>query len=349
MSNLSALPAGYRPRPYGGACDHQAMADVLSRFEMAHGGEMSTAEQIGLNYSLLSDDDLGDNVVLLEHDADGVIGYARVGIETLPDGIGYYVVAPLLPEHDRRDVFVPLLSWFESRATARATQRVATARDGPVDTTQFMRLEAPHPGPDAAIDGCRAAWVLQCGFTVSRYFASMVRPHLDDIPQLAIPDDAEIRPVAVDQIRTVWEAHEAAFAGSFGHKEPTEADWLGFLGDPTVDISLWKVAWAGERIVGQVLSYINPEENAAANRLRGYTEMISTAPDWRGRGLASALLAASLHELRRRGYSEAALGVDTANPANALGIYERLGFVVDGFVAAFDKPLDSSGAAVDAH
>ena len=84
-------------------------------------------------------------------------------------------------------------------------------------------------------------------------------------------------------------------------------------------------------------SYINAAENEAAGRLRGYTEHISTTLGWRGRGIARALIVASLHELKARGMTEAALGADTDNP-QAFDLYRMLGFEVIAYQAQYDKP-----------
>jgi ribosomal protein S18 acetylase RimI-like enzyme len=40
--------------------------------------------------------------------------------------------------------------------------------------------------------------------------------------------------------------------------------------------------------------------------------------------------------------SEAMLGVDSANPSGALGLYERAGFVVHERAVAYRKPLEVS-------
>ena len=69
--------------------------------------------------------------------------------------------------------------------------------------------------------------------------------------------------------------------------------------------SLWRVAWDGDEVAGQVRSFINAEENERRGRLRGYTEHISVRRPWRRRGLARALIAASFPLLRARGMTEA--------------------------------------------
>jgi ribosomal protein S18 acetylase RimI-like enzyme len=92
------------------------------------------------------------------------------------------------------------------------------------------------------------------------------------------------------------------------------------------DTSLWRVAWDGDEIAGQVRSFISAEENERFGRKRGYTEHITVRRPWRRRGLARALIAASFPLLRARGMTEAALGVDTENVSGALRVYEGCGF-----------------------
>ena len=55
---------------------------------------------------------------------------------------------------------------------------------------------------------------------------------------------------------------------------------------------------------------------------------LGTRAAWRRRGLASLLLATALTAFRDAGYERAALDVDSENATGALGLYERLGFIV---------------------
>src|SRR5262249_40214045 len=109
---------------------------------------------------------------------------------------------------------------------------------------------------------------------------------------------------------------------------------------PLRDETLCKVAWAGDTIVGQVKTFVNEEENTQLGRKRGWTEEISAHADWRNRGIAGALLAMSLRELRDRGYEEAALGVDTQNPGGAFQLYTKLGFELDRYEAIYARPVN---------
>lgn len=325
-------PARYTPRRYAGPDDHAAMAAALSEFHLLNGdGEVVTTEQIDVTYSNIPLANLVQDVVIVEHEADGIVGYGRTGTDDTPEGRTQYWVAPLLKNHLAEPLLIALVTRLEQRAIERAMQAP--------DKHHVFRCWMPHPGLDQPLGDTPAAWLHNVGYRVVRFGASMVRPHLNNILELPLPDGVEVRPATTDQLRTIWEADVAAFAGEFGSQEPTEEQWLDFRDNPMADATLWKVAWSGDRVVGQVRSYINEQENESQHRLRGYTEFISTHAEWRGRGLASALLAASLREIRDRGMTEAALGVDTENPADALGIYQRHGFELSGYEAVMDKPI----------
>jgi ribosomal protein S18 acetylase RimI-like enzyme len=166
-----------------------------------------------------------------------------------------------------------------------------------------------------------------------------VRPDLDDIPDRSLPDGVEVRPVTEEQIGPILAAHMEAFRGEWDFREPTEADFTQIMEFPHRDETLWKIAWVGDTVVGQVKSYINRDENSQRGYHRGYTEFISTHRDWRNRGIAGALLAMSLHELKKRGMTEAALGVDTNNPGGAFQLYTGLGFVLRSYEAVYTKPI----------
>jgi ribosomal protein S18 acetylase RimI-like enzyme len=167
------------------------------------------------------------------------------------------------------------------------------------------------------------------GFRVIRAGAEMVRPTLDDIPDLPLPDGFEIRPIARDDgamIRRVWDASNRAFADSYAHDLPTEATFEGWLTAATFDPALWRVAFHGDVIAGQILNYLG--EPAPHGSRIGFTEAISVQPEFRRRGLARALLAESLRAVRDAGATRAALGVDSHNPNQAQALYASMGYRV---------------------
>src|SRR5206468_1875506 len=142
----------------------------------------------------------------------------------------------------------------------------------------------------------------QRGYEPVRYFYSMVRPHLDDLADAPVPEGLEIRDVLPEHLPAIWAADQEAFRDHWGFSPATDADYHRFVNDPvTGDTSLWRVAWDGEEVAGQVRSFVNEDENERFGRLLGHTEFISVRRPWRRRGLARALIAASFPLLRARG------------------------------------------------
>jgi ribosomal protein S18 acetylase RimI-like enzyme len=168
----------------------------------------------------------------------------------------------------------------------------------------------------------------------------MLRPTLDDLPDAPLPDGLEIREVRPEHLPAIWAADQEAFRDHWGFTPGTDADYERFADDPvTGDTSLWRIAWDGDEVAGQVRSFINDDENERLGRLVGHTEFISVRRPWRRRGVARALIAASFPLLRARGMTEAALGVDTENTSGALRVYESCGFRPVSRNTTYRKPL----------
>jgi GNAT superfamily N-acetyltransferase len=180
------------------------------------------------------------------------------------------------------------------------------------------------------------------GYLPARYAWEMVRPTLDDIPDFALPDGLEVRPVLPEQYRAIWDAATEAFRDHWGFAQPTEEDYQVWLNDKTIfQPHLWQVAWdvATNQVAGQVRTFIDHAQNEKYNRRRGFTEFISVRRPWRRRGLARALIARSLNVQKEQGMTESALGVDSENLSGATRVYEDCGFRVVKQSAVYRKPL----------
>ncbi len=306
------------------------MASILTEYRQHAGNpEMVTAEQIDVTYANLTNCDPMTDIAVIELSDGEPVGYIRVTWDELEDGSRDYVVfAPMRPSHLAEPLFRAMVAAQEAHMRPMA--------DG-VPNPRF-RAYAPHPGPRQAATH-EAMWLESLGYRAVRFSASLVRPDLENVPDLPLPEGVEVRPVTPDMLRAIFDAHWEAFRGDWDFTEATEEDAQQFLDDPLRDESLWKIAWAGETVVGQVKSFIHAEENATMGYLRGYTEYISTHAAWRNRGIAGSLLASSLRELKARGMTEAALGADTENPGGAFQLYTKLGFELRSYEAAFAKPM----------
>jgi ribosomal protein S18 acetylase RimI-like enzyme len=335
LADRLTLAPPYRARPYRGREDHPAMTAVLAANRgLEPGSEIPTVEQLDVRYSNLCDCDPDNDIAIVEH-GDDVVGYCRAFREDLDTGVRDCIVfAPLHPDHLAQPLFTALVTAQEQHMESWFTA---------VDRAR-LRAHASHPGPGKPPTG-EAEWLEALGYAATEWGATLVRPHLDDIADRPLPAGVEVRPVTAEQIRPILEAHLEAFRGEWNFREPTEADYAEIVDDPLRDETLWKIAWVGDTVVGQVKSYINEAENAARGTRRGYTEYISTHRLWRNRGIAGALLAMSLRELRDRCMTEAALGVDTNNPGGAFHLYTALGFELVAYDVVYTKAVPHAVAA----
>jgi mycothiol synthase len=328
---IADLPTGYVARRYRGDEDHQAFADICNADSRANGiDEVLTAEDIKNQYDHLNNCDPDTDVVVVERQGTAV-AYGRTDWWDTEEGRRYLVLARTGTEH--RPVLAPMICWLE----ARIAEIAANHPEGAKEMETWAPIgEDSHPWSEE---------LRSAGYRIVAYGAEMLRPSLDDIPDAPLPDGLQIRPVGPDDRRAVWEADREAFRDHWGFSEPTEDEWERFVEEPHQDTSLWKVAFDGDEIVGQVRTFINETENAEFGRLRGWTENISTIRRWRKRGVARALICESLRQLRdERGMTEAALGVHVENPTGAFALYESLGYRVIQTYGTFHKPVAVNGA-----
>jgi GNAT superfamily N-acetyltransferase len=329
----------YEFRPFSGQTDYPRMLAVLTANKAADGlDDADTLEGLIERYAQTSPDELAANMVMAESGG-RLVGYGRMYTEKeVKAPIWHYNHrAFVLPSWQRRGLGTALLAWLEARAVAiareQARARPAAARAGEAHWHQVICFE-----PEAG----KAALLARSGYMPARHFYRMVRPDLNQIPDCPLPAGLEVRPVRAEYLRAVWEANVEAFSDHWGEPEHPESDYQGWLRNGEFQPEIWKVAWdmATDQVAGMVLGYIDHEQNKQQRRRRGWTENICVRRPWRRRGLARALIAASLRELKARGMTEAALGVDTENVSGALRVYESMGFRAVRKDTLWRKPLD---------
>jgi len=192
-----------------------------------------------------------------------------------------------------------------------------------------------------ASDADGLALFAERGYERVRDYYDMTRPHLDDILLPDLPPGLEVRPVSEAELPQVWDALIEAFRDHFGGQDGSAASFRRWSQNPNFDRDLLVVAFDGDEVAAGVLGFVDPAENEARGYRRGWTDPIFTRRRWRRRGLASALIGRALLRLRERGMSSAHLDVDSENPNDALGLYTRHGFVIDGSTSEWHKPLDA--------
>ncbi|UCC92817.1 MAG: GNAT family N-acetyltransferase [Thermoplasmata archaeon] len=202
--------------------------------------------------------------------------------------------------------------------TERAREMAAAHAEGPWRMGTMVTDTEVH----------RGAVLEAAGFVKERWYYEMLRDLGQPIGPRPLPEGIQVRPVEEVDHRRVYEALWEAFRGSWAFREMTEKDWARFRGSPEFQPDKWVVGWDGDVVAGVVLGWINDEENERFDRLWGFNDDIGVAVAYRRKGLARALLTRSLVLMRDLGMEYANLGVDTKNPADALTLYESVGYRV---------------------
>lgn len=245
-----------------------------------------------------------------------LVGYCRLWwYDEQGGGRLFQTIGYVRPDWRRRGLGRAMLDWCERRAAVIDTGL-------PAAPTRWLGAWLADSVPSAHALFARA------GYVEARHYFAMVRPTLDDLPDTRLPPGLELRPVTGEHYPAIWSAHVEAFHDHWGVAANLADSYQLFLTESHFQPELWRVAWDGDQVAGQVRSYINADENREYCRRRGYTENISVRRPWRRRGLATALIALSLQVLKDQGLTEAALSVDAASPTGAVALYERCGFQV---------------------
>lgn len=323
---LPPIP-GLRFRHFAGPSDYAGMNDVANDAREARGDHFITPLEGFANfYEHLANCDRDRDLFIVEVDG-RILGYGRTEWHDEADGRMHELICFLHPHWRRRGIGRAMLATIEERAAG-------VRREQPVNGPAFFEASAlGEPGTDALLTGA--------GYEPVRYGYSMVRPNLDPVADARLPDGLEIRPVREEHLRAIFDAADEAFRDAWGYREATEADWQLFLTDPIQsDRTLWRVAWDGDQVAGQVRGFINADENERFGQGRGWVENISVRRPWRKRGLARALIASTIDALSERGMTEAALGVDTENVSGALRLYESVGFRPVSTATTYRRPVE---------
>ncbi len=327
--------AGLAFRGFRGAVDYPAMVAVFEGSKDADQIERTeTVEDVARAYRHLFNCDPYQDMLFAEVNHQ-VIGYSRVWWQQGQAGQRLYEhFAHLLPDWRGEGIRRAMLRHNERRLTEIAAGHKA----------------APDAGKSSAGTHLFQAWAADSethwesllvseGYEPVRYAFRMVRPNLDDIPELPLPEGLVVRPARPEHYWAIWRAAEEAFRDHWGETEWQDEWFKQWQESPTFTPDLWQVAWDGNEIAGMVQSFIDVNENRGYNRQRGYTEGICVRRPWRRRGLARALIARSFKVLKEKGMTEAALGVDAENPNGALRLYESMGFRPVKRHTTFRKPL----------
>ena len=249
--------------------------------------------------------DLQRDIFVAEENG-GPVAYADVG-DAGDTGEQFWIDVRLPPEAGEA-VGEALLAAAERRAVERA----AELRPG----------TPPRIIADAASTNERLATLLvRAGFRLYRHAYRMVADLDRELDEPRFPDGLEVRNFEAGEERAVFDAVNEAFEDSWDHVSGSFEEWCHWtIENELFDPQLWWVARDGDEIAGFCLC--RPNETEAD---MGWVASLGVRRPWRRRGLARALLLASFHEFKRRGFARVGLGVDADSRTGANLLYESAG------------------------
>jgi len=313
---LPGLAPDVRARPFRYPADLAAMAELVGAVSQIDGDDwFPTADVLAVHWRSTPLFSPERDCLVVE---DGAAMAAMVSVEpqVRAGKMIHWVEGWVRPDRRRQGIGRALLGWAERHALEIARTRAIETADLP----QFMGFGIVESNPAAM------AFAGSTGYARVRYGFQMHRALAEPIADKPFPAGIELRPVRPEHHRKIWDADVEAFRDHFEPRDRDETDFVAAFNAPNVETDLWRVAWDGDEVVGSVMNQIDPEENAKAGLDIGWLEHVSVRRAWRGRGVASALIVASLHALREGGMTIASLGVDGENLTGALRLYEQLGF-----------------------
>lgn len=172
------------------------------------------------------------------------------------------------------------------------------------------------------------------GFRAARYQYKMQRALDEKIPERPLNSAYTLVPWNESYEPAVIDAFNDAFAEHWGLPKMTLALWKdSFTGVPQFRGDLSYFILSANQVIAFAINWVQTQSST------GWIEAIGVRPNWRGQGLAAALMTRSLNAFINIGLPQAMLDVDTQNPSGALRLYEKMGFAAQERTAVFVKKL----------
>jgi mycothiol synthase len=260
--------------------------------------------------------DLGRDTRVVR-DGHTVVGYGEATWKHPDDGGPLFLFVWVHPEVKAAGIESWLMSWGEALADERGS-------DG-------IRTDSPD------VDGQRHDLLRSRGYVHVRSSFTMSKGLELDEDAGTVPPGVEIRRYEDADERALYEVSEASFAEHWGFRPTSLESFNEEIHGEDWDPSLVFLAEANGETVGHVIAF--------RFESCGYVGSLGVLKEWRGRGIAKALLRRTFAELAARGMREVRLGVDAENAQGAVALYEGVGMTVYRRYDTFDMGTPEAARA----
>lgn len=204
------------------------------------------------------------------------------------------------PDYRRQGLGTHLMEWSMGRAARKPKLPVAITNE-------------------ALTTGAQTLYT-RFGFIQSMAENMLVRDLLQEIPPVSMPFGMEFLDWKPSTAGLFFTAYCASFYDRPGFPNPAPKEWVeDYEDDNDFRPEISRVASRSGKPVGFITCSVYSGY--------GWISQVGTAPEQRGKGLASALVTEALHQFADGGLKEAALHVNLNNPS-AERLYARLGFTI---------------------
>lgn len=188
---------------------------------------------------------------------------------------------------------------------------------------EIRRLAAQHEMSSRSVIGGNstdehgAQLLLDNGYKQVFSLVYMELRDLYHLPAVSLSSEFELRSAASEDVRRLWELNNVAYSGRDFVGVATESGLEKFR-NAMSDLSLVTVAQYAAEVAGFVASSLH-DDYAEVNE-------VTVHPDYRRRGLATAMLSTNLRTARERGVNRARLHTNGEDVSGARSLYAKFGF-----------------------
>jgi mycothiol synthase len=244
--------------------------------------------------------------LLISPETQAVVGTTWLDLPDTDVGISF-------PVATRPDLLPVLLDLVERRAAELGVERLQTVvlvPDRPVE--QLLAERA---------------------YTDVRRFYEMVIEFDAPPPPASLPDGFTLHVATADDAQAFHTAINEAFEDHWEHHpRPFEEWWPLRTSDPEFDIAWWFLIRQGNETVATI-------RNVPARNGGVYVATLGVRRNWRGLGLAKALLHHTFARAYEAGFRRVTLGVDASSPTGATALYRGVGMTTELESAVWEKRL----------